>query len=103
MTTILDRVAISNRARTTYTRFKPEIPHDVFALALARKLGDTAAAGHYARLCQQYTTDQLLHAFHKSMKAQDDTEPRYRRFQRQAETRGNPGRTQGGGHCHHAR
>jgi len=79
MTTILDRVAISNRARTTYTRFESETPHDVFALALARKLEDTAAAGHYARLCQKHTTDQLLHAFHKSMKAQD-AEPRYRRF-----------------------
>ena len=92
MTQILDRIAQSRRST-----FRPASPDDYFALRLATRLGEPAAAAHYAELISHYPREKLIRAFHEAMDA--------------AASGGNPGhlfhdylpRNGGNGHIPHIR
>ena len=64
MTQILDRIAQSRRST-----FRAASPNDYFALRLATRLGEPAAAAHYAELVSQYPQETLIRAFNKAMDA----------------------------------
>ena len=49
--------------------FRPRSPADVFALRLAHKLGDAAAAQHYAMLVASHSESHLLVAFRRTVKS----------------------------------
>jgi hypothetical protein len=49
-----------------YSEFRPTTVPEVFALRLATKLGDGAAAKHYAELVERYPADHLLIAYHRA-------------------------------------
>jgi hypothetical protein len=57
---ILDHVA------RAYGSFRPQSVDDFFALTLAKKLGDAAAAQHYALLASEYSQDSLVAAYHRA-------------------------------------
>ena len=57
--TILDRFGPKPSA------FRPRRTADLFALRLAQKLNDAAAASHYAELVTQYSEGELLTAFRR--------------------------------------
>ncbi|HEX3683152.1 MAG TPA: hypothetical protein VHU83_11495 [Bryobacteraceae bacterium] len=59
MNGILDRF-IQDRAA-----FRPATMDELFALALARRLGDPAAARHYVTLAAQYSPERLVRTFHR--------------------------------------
>jgi len=61
--TILDRVA-HQAGRIRYNRFRPTNTREYFALRIAQKLGDSAAARHYVDLVDHHAEDRLLCAFH---------------------------------------
>src|SRR5689334_20785695 len=65
MISILDQVA-RTIAPTQYTRFHPSTPTEFFALRLAQRLGDPAAARHYVELAERYSISKLLLAYHHS-------------------------------------
>ncbi len=65
MNSILDRVA-QGFVRTQYNEFKPTTEAEFFALRLADKLGDAAAARHYADLADRYSEAQLLVAYRRA-------------------------------------
>jgi hypothetical protein len=49
------------------TLFRPKTTTDLFALRLACKLGDSAAASHYAQLASQYSEARMLTAFRRTI------------------------------------
>src|ERR1700722_3708157 len=55
MTNILNRIASS-----LHSRFHPTSPDEYFALRLATRLGEPAAARHYSLLVSEYTPERLL-------------------------------------------
>lgn len=63
--TILDQNETAQRVG--YSDFRPGTTPEVFALRLATKLGDGAAAKHYAELVERYPTDHLLIAYHRAV------------------------------------
>ena len=76
MKSILDQVARSSR-RADYGQFRPTTAQELFALSLARQLGDGAAARHYADLAGQYSEGQLLMAYRRSLSAHLDLARRF--------------------------
>src|ERR1019366_9751226 len=62
MTNILDQVARSSSA-ARYGQFQPSDQREYFALRLAQKLDDEAAARHYGELLEHYSEAQLLAAY----------------------------------------
>ena len=63
--TILDQVARSARnGGSNY--FRPSSASECFALRLAQKLGDQAAARHYVELLKQYSEGRLIAAFRRA-------------------------------------
>src|SRR6266404_885263 len=62
MHSILDRVA----ARPSYGEFRPQTVREFFALRLAQKLGDTAAARHYLDLTEQHSEERLMVAYRRT-------------------------------------
>jgi hypothetical protein len=65
MTNILDRIA-RRSASAEYGRFQPSDQGEYFALRLAQKLDEAAAARHYAELLEQYSEAQLLLAYRRA-------------------------------------
>jgi hypothetical protein len=61
MTPILDRFGPKLSA------FRPKNTAELFALRLAQKLNDAAAANHYAELMTQYSEAELLTAFRRAV------------------------------------
>lgn len=55
---ILDYISKSMRAK-----FRPSCPDELFALALARRLGEPQTAAHYALLLSQYPQSHLIAAY----------------------------------------
>jgi hypothetical protein len=53
--------------RVVYSEFSPSTTPEVFALRLATKLGDGAAAKHYAELVERYPADHLMIAYHRAV------------------------------------
>jgi hypothetical protein len=53
--------------RVGYSEFCPATVPEVFALRLATKLGDGAAAKHYVELVERYPADHLLIAYHRAI------------------------------------
>ena len=67
MNGILDRVARSS-LDSSYSQFQPKSQMEFFALRLAQKLGEPAAAKHYAELADQYSEVSCLTAFRRAKK-----------------------------------
>jgi len=65
MTNILDQVARSSSS-ARYSQFQPSDQSEYFALRLAQKLEDTAAARHYAELLDHYSQAQVLTAYRRA-------------------------------------
>lgn len=63
MTGILDRFT---HARTG---FQPASMDELFALALAYRLGDHLAAEHYATLVSEHSSERLVRVYHRALKA----------------------------------
>src|ERR1051326_1646159 len=70
MTNLLNRIA-RQEAKAHYSLFRPVSRLDYFALRLAQKLGDPAAAQHYAQLADRYGEGRLLTTFHRVESASD--------------------------------
>jgi hypothetical protein len=68
-----------NAPRVGYSDFSPGTAPEVFALRLATKLGDGAAAKHYAELVERYPADHLMIAYHRAV-AHTHNGDRARRF-----------------------
>ena len=66
MKPILDRFTQSTPASFT---FRPGTRQDLFALRLAVKLNDAAAASHYATLLADYSEGQMLAALRRALKS----------------------------------
>jgi hypothetical protein len=62
MTSILDKFKVAN------TGFVPKTVQELFALRLAQKLGDVAAAVHYAQLAAEHSEPRLLVAYHRAIR-----------------------------------
>ncbi|MBV9155600.1 MAG: hypothetical protein JO097_05015 [Acidobacteriaceae bacterium] len=65
MNNILDQVARS-RSSAHYGAFAPATPAEYFALRLAERLNDQAAARHYVQLVNQYSQEPLLIAYRRA-------------------------------------
>lgn len=63
MTNILDRLA----RRRPRVQYRPTTVRDLFGLRLAQKLGEPAAAEHYAELADEYSDETLLLAYRKAV------------------------------------
>ena len=63
MTGILDRFTPSR------TGFQPASMDELFALALAYRLGDHLAAEHYATLVSEHSSERLVRVYHRALKA----------------------------------
>ena len=63
MTGILDRFTQSR------TGFQPASMDELFALALAYRLGDHLAAEHYAELASEHSPERLVRVYHRALKA----------------------------------
>jgi hypothetical protein len=74
MTNILDQVARSSAA-ARYSQFQPSDQREYFALRLAQKLDDEAAARHYAELLEHYSEAQLLVAYRRAKAAGSHLDP----------------------------
>src|ERR1017187_3949055 len=74
MTNILDQVARSSSS-ARYGQFHPSDQREYFALRLAQKLDDAAAAHHYAGLLDNYSEDQLLVAYRRAKAVASPPEP----------------------------
>jgi len=74
MTNILDQVARSSCA-ARYGQFQPGDQREYFALRLAQKLDDAAAARHYAELLDHYSEAQLLAAYRRAKTAGSHLDP----------------------------
>jgi hypothetical protein len=64
MNLILDRFVPSKPA------FRPKTQTELFALRLARKLGEAPAARHFVSLAGNYSETQLLNAYHRTLHAE---------------------------------
>lgn len=62
MTNILDQIAVNR----PLAGFRPTTVHDFFVLRLALKLGEPAAAGHYAELAGSHSEDTLRLAYRRA-------------------------------------
>jgi hypothetical protein len=76
MANILEQVARSSR-RSAYGHFRPSTPQEFLALQLAIRLGDGAAARHYAELADQYSEGQLLTAYRRVLSTHLDVARRF--------------------------
>ena len=65
MMNILDQVVRSSSS-ARYSQFQPSDQREYFALRLAQKLDDAAAARHYVELVEQYSEAQLLSAYRRA-------------------------------------
>jgi hypothetical protein len=65
MTNILNHIARS-QSSIQYGQFQPNDQGEYFALRLAEKLEDVAAARHYAELLEHYSEAQLLLAYRRA-------------------------------------
>jgi hypothetical protein len=65
MMNILDQVARSSSS-ARYGQFQPNDQREYFALRLAQKLDDAAAARHYVELLDHYSEAQLLAAYRRA-------------------------------------
>ena len=74
MTNILDQVARSSSA-ARYGQFQPSDQREYFALRLAQKFDDAAAARHYAELLEHYSEAQLLAAYRRAKAAGSHLDP----------------------------
>jgi len=74
MTNILDQVARSSSS-ARYNQFEPCDQQEYFALRLAQKLDDAAAARHYADLLDHYSQAQLLTAYRRAKTAGYHSDP----------------------------
>ncbi len=74
MTNILDQVARSS-ASARYNQFQPSDQREYFALRLAQKLDEVAAARHYAELVEHYSEAQLLVAYRRAKAAGSHLDP----------------------------
>src|ERR1017187_2027292 len=74
MTNILDQVARSSSA-ARYGQFQPSDQREYFALRLAQKLDDAAAARHYGELLEHYSEAQLLAAYRRAKAAGSHLDP----------------------------
>src|ERR1035441_2525316 len=74
MTNILDQVARSSPI-AQYGQFQPSDQREYFALRLAQKLDDEAAARHYAELLGHYSEDQLLAVYRRAKPAGSHLDP----------------------------
>lgn len=74
MTNILDRVARSSSS-ARYCQFQPSDQREYFALRLAQKLDDAAAARHYGELVEHYSEAQLLVAYRRAKAAGSHLDP----------------------------
>src|ERR1019366_1084640 len=74
MTNILDQVARSSSS-ARYSQFQPSDQREYFALRLAQKLGDAAAARHYGELVDHYSEAQLLVAYRRAKAAGSHLDP----------------------------
>src|SRR5664279_478495 len=74
MTNILDQVARSSSS-ARYGQFQPSDQREYFALRLAQKLDDAAAARHYAELLEHYSEAQLLAAYRRAKAAGSHLDP----------------------------
>jgi hypothetical protein len=74
MTNILDQVARSSSS-ARYSQFEPCDQQEYFALRLAKKLDDAAAARHYAELLDHYSQAQLLTAYRRAKAAGSHADP----------------------------
>jgi len=74
MTNILDQVARSYSS-ARYNRFEPCDQREYFALRLAQKLDDAAAARHYAELLGHYSHAQLLTAYRRTRAVGSHADP----------------------------
>ena len=63
MTRILDQMAV----RRPLARYRPSSVREMFVLRLAQKLGEPAAAEHYAELAHQYSDETLLLAYRRAL------------------------------------
>ena len=80
--TILEQVAAS------YKRFRPLSATDFFALSLAHKLDDDAAASHYASLASRVGQNPLLVAYGRAKKNVSGGEKLAQRFHKELESVG---------------
>jgi len=63
MTGILDQMT----ARRRVTSFRPTTARELFVLRLAQKLGEPAAAEHYAELARRHSDETLLLAYRRAL------------------------------------
>src|ERR1017187_1240684 len=68
MMNILDQVARSSSS-DRYGQFQPSDQREYFALRLAQRLDDAAAARHYGELVDHYSEAQLLVAYRRAKAA----------------------------------
>ncbi|HXS95068.1 MAG TPA: hypothetical protein VN736_10715 [Candidatus Limnocylindrales bacterium] len=71
---ILDRVEQS-RARAYSSHFQPASPDELFALRLAFRLGEPAAARHYLELLDKYSQEQLLVTYKRVQRCGSHLDP----------------------------
>jgi hypothetical protein len=74
MVDILDQIARSS-SRTQGTQFRPTTADEFFALVLAQKLHEAAAAQHYANLLDRHSRAQLVTAFRRAQTAGSHLDP----------------------------
>src|ERR1017187_2923954 len=74
MMNILDQVARSSSS-DRYGQFQPSDQREYFALRLAQKLDDAAAARHYGELVDHYSEAQLLVAYRRAKAAGSHIDP----------------------------
>jgi hypothetical protein len=79
MTGILDRLG-HPAASFPRTSFQPKTEMEYFALRLAQKLGEPAAAIHFVELSDRYSPSQLLCAYRRAEKANDPSTTLATRF-----------------------
>jgi len=75
MTNILERVA--KLSRNGYNHFRPSTTDEYFALQLAIRLDDRAAAQHYGDLASRYSRGQLLTAYRQASASHLDLSRRF--------------------------
>jgi hypothetical protein len=87
--------SILDQFRPSTVGFIPGTPQEVFALRLAQKLNDASAAHHYAILASEHSTGRLLAAYRRALR-QSTNGDLGRRFHRELERTGDPGREPSG-------
>jgi len=83
MMSILDQIQGASRSR-----FQPHTAQEYWALRLAQKLGDAAAARHYADLAATYSQESLMVAYRRALEHGHDVDLG-RRFHQELARNGN--------------